>query len=235
MTYGGAPALARTDPSSDGDKADRKRQKRAEKIRRDAERPPGAFERFRILMEAVDEGRKVVEIVDHKARYALVVMGILNAAVFFILSRAHLLEALPATGRLWLVVFLLGYGGLSFLFVLYAVDSLRPRLLRDTGLLQEGAPPAGAGGHGPAGLLYWEAVAGTDLDGYRRAWASTTMEQLNAEVVQVNHHLARLIQAKDQALGRLYLGLTALVVLGLIQLIGYAAMALTRVIRVIGP
>jgi hypothetical protein len=39
------------------------------------------------------------------------------------------------------------------------------------------------------------------------------MEQLNAEVVVIAHHLARLIRAKYVALGRLYYGLAALIAL----------------------
>ena len=39
----------------------------------------GSSERFRILIEMVSEGRQVVDLADHKARYALVMMGVLNA------------------------------------------------------------------------------------------------------------------------------------------------------------
>jgi len=48
------------------------------------------------------------------------------------------------------------------------------------------------------------------------------MEQLNAEVVIIAHHESRLIQAKYVALGRLYWGLAALVVLAGILLAAFA-------------
>jgi hypothetical protein len=44
------------------------------------------------------------------------------------------------------------------------------------------------------------------------------MKQLNAEVVVIAHHLARLIQFKYVALGRLYAGLAALIALAAVLL-----------------
>jgi hypothetical protein len=58
-------------------------------------RPPDSFERFRITAELVAEGRQLVEIADHKARYALIVLGVLNPAVFEVISRPNLLEDHP--------------------------------------------------------------------------------------------------------------------------------------------
>jgi len=121
----------------DHDKHARKRRKREAKQRRDAERPPGSFERFRILSELVDEGRQVIELTDHRARYALVVMSVLNAFVFLVISRSHLLVELPPTSRTWLISFIGVYGGLTFLFVYHAVDCLRPRRLRYTEQLRK--------------------------------------------------------------------------------------------------
>ncbi len=79
LALGGAPLPAARVSADDHDKAARKRRKSEAKLRRDAERPPESFERFRILAELVNEGRRVVELADHKARYALVVIGVLNA------------------------------------------------------------------------------------------------------------------------------------------------------------
>ena len=38
-------------------------------------------EQGRNLWEAVNQARRLIELADHKARYALVVMGVVNAAV----------------------------------------------------------------------------------------------------------------------------------------------------------
>jgi hypothetical protein len=217
--WGGAPAPPPAEEVHDGERAARKRRKLEEKLRHEAERPPKSMERWRILMDIVDEARRVVELADHKARYALVVMGVLNAGAFVILSRAHLLTDLSPTLRPWMIGLLVVYAGLSCLFVFHAIDCLRPRQLRDTGMV------AAPGPHGPLGLLYWELIGTYDLKSYQRAWSSVRLEQLNAELVLISHHLSRLIGRKYRALGRLYWGLAVLVVLAALQLILYAGFA----------
>jgi hypothetical protein len=202
---GGAPL-----PQPIVDEGDKKARKREAKLRRDAERPPDSFERWRILSELVNEGRQVVDLADHKARYALVIIGVLNAGVFFLVSRAHLFGDVPPAIKPWMIGFVIVYAGLTFLFVYHAVDCLRPRQLHYAD------KPRGDGTRpdAPRGLLYWEAIATYDLPSYQRAWSEARMEQLNAEVVVIAHHLARLIGAKYAALGRLYYGLAALIGLG---------------------
>jgi len=208
------------EPLHRADKAARRHQKHMAKLREDAERPPRSLERWRILMDVVDEGRRVVDMADHKARYALVVMGALNAAVFVILSRAHLISGLPTWLKPWLIGGLVVYGGLSCLFVYHAIDCLRPRWLQDSG------PPAPAGSPERGGLLYWESIGKYDLATYRRAWKDARMDQLNGEVVIIAHHLSVLIGRKYRALARLYRGLAVLVVLAALQLLLYAGLAL---------
>jgi len=225
LALGGAPLPAPGASVDDHEKGARKRRKNEAKLRRDAERPPESFERFRILAELVNEGRRVVELADHKARYALVIIGVLNAGVFFLMSRAHLFGGLPQVVKPWLVGSLVAYAALTFLFVSYAVDSLRPRRLRYAGIMS-----ANGGGelsaHSPRGVLFWETIAAYDLDAYRQAWSGIRMEQLNAEVVVIAHQQAGLIRAKYVALGRLYWGLAMLVVLAALLLAVYAGFGL---------
>ena len=128
----------------ENDKQARKAHKREAKLRRELERRPDSFERFRILMEMVSEGRQVVDLADHKARYALVIMGVLNAGIFFVMSRAHLIATLPHFVRPWLIGSLIAYAALSFVFVLHAIDCLRPRQLHYSQLLSRAAGPASA-------------------------------------------------------------------------------------------
>ena len=220
---GGAPLPGTDLAPGDHDKHARKRRKREAKQRRDAERPPGSFERFRILSELVDEGRQVIEMADHRARYALVVMSVLNAFVFLVISRSHLLGELPLTARTWLIGFIGLYGALTFVFVFYAVDCLRPRPLHYAELLGDGRDSRA----GPPGVLYWEAIARYDLDAFRRAWGEVRMEQLNAEIVIIAHRMAGVIRAKYLALGRLYRGLAGLVVLACALLLVLTVLGLT--------
>ena len=198
----------------------RKQRKREAKLRRDATRPPRSLERWRILTDVVDEGRRVVEMADHKARYALVVMGALNAGVFLVLSRAHLLSDLPPVLKPWLIGALVAYAGLSCLFVYHAIDCIRPRWLRDA------VGPGGDGSPKPLGLLYWESIGRYEEKAYRSAWDTVRMDQLTGEAVVISHHLALLIGHKYRALDRLYRGLAVLVILAALQLLVYGALAL---------
>ena len=212
--FGGAPAAEPPRQPGEDEKKARRRRKRDAKIRRDAERPPESYERFRILSELVGQGRQVVEIADHKARYAMVVLTVLNAGVFFLVTRAHLIADVPPAVKPWLLGFLIAYAGLSFLFMMYAVDCLRPRRLHYTERLPhvETAPGAVAA-HLPRGLLFWEAIADYELEDYRRAWSHIHWEQVNGEIVMIAHGMSRLIRAKYVALGRLFAGLALLILL----------------------
>ena len=219
---GGAPLPESVEPGAPDDKEARKRRKSQVKLRRDAERPPRSFERFRILTEVVDQGRRLVELSDQKAHMALVVMGVLNTGFFFLISRAIEPGRLPPAVRPWLFTGLGVYAVLTFLFVLHAIDCLRPRRLHHGTRLHGslgGVDPNGR--HRPLGLLYWETVARHDLETYGRAWSSVRMEQLSAELVMVAHHLSALITKKYDALGRLYWGLAILVGLAALLLAVY--------------
>lgn len=224
-SLGGAPLPEPTPVAGESDKQARKRRKREAKVRRDSERPPDSFERFRILMEMIGEGRQVVDLADHKARYALVVMGVLNTGVFLLISRAHLIADLSHSVKPWLLGFLIVYAALSFVFVLHAIDCLRPRQLHYAQLLSSAAGPAARDAR--RGVMYWEAIAGYELEAYREAWGKVRMEQINCEVVVIAHRLALLIRAKYAALGKLYAGLVVLVVLAAILLAVYTGFALT--------
>jgi hypothetical protein len=206
-----APALERE--NGDSKKARRARKEELKRYR-EAERRPDAWERFRILIEVVSEGRQVVEIADHKARYALVVGGVLNAAVFAILAGGHVVRDLAPAVKPWLAGALALYGMLICWFVLNAIDCLRPRKLNRA--VSDRPPESGwAAEHRPLGLLVWEAIVGHDPADLQAAWDRVRMTQINAEVVAVSRVLAGLIQAKYRALHRLYAGLVVMVVISM--------------------
>lgn len=210
---GGAPLSEPAGPN-EHDKALRKRLKREAKLRRDAARPPDSFERFRMLAELVKEGRQIIDLADHRARYALVVIGVLNAVVFLLMTRGQPLESIELGVRPWLLGGIAAYAVVTFVFLYYVVDCLRPRQMRYSQFMATNEQGAESGlPHGPRGLLYWETIASYDLSAYRRAWSAVRMEQLDAEVVVIAHKQARLIREKYTLLGRLYTGLAVLIVL----------------------
>lgn len=196
----------------------RRLRKRLEKLQQDAVRPPDSFERFRILEALVGEGRQLVELADHKARYALVILGVLNAGVFVVISRGHMIASLPPGLKPWLVGALFVYALLTLLFMLHAIDCLRPRRLGYADLLLD-----------RPSLVFWDAIATTDLETYRQAWAGARMDQINAEVVLIAHRESRILDVKYTALGRLYIGLATLVILASLLVAVYAGFSTAAV------
>lgn len=196
-----------------------KHEKREQKVWQQADRPPGPWERFRILIEAVREGRQIIDLADHRARYALIVLGVLNAAAFAFISRGHLLGSLQSGAKLLAVSLLLIYGLLNLVFILHAIHCLRPRPLRQA-LSPEGPLRQSEGFpvHRPLGLMFWESVTQMDPETYHRAWNHAVMGQINAEAEAVFYAMAGVIQAKYRALSRLYTGLAWLVGLAFLLL-----------------
>ena len=187
-------------PVAGAEAPDRKERKREAKRRRDARRPPDSYERFKILLEVIGEQRHVVDLEDHRARYAMIIMGAINAGVFLVASRAVGNGQLPAPLPHWLVGVVVVYLAATLLFILGAVDCLRPRALQRRG------------------LLHWEGALMHDVAEYQGAWSEVRMDQLNSEAVLVAHMLARMIHEKYRANRRLYGGLAVLIVLGAVLL-----------------
>jgi hypothetical protein len=179
---------------------DRKQRKRQAKLQRDAVRPPESHERLKVLLEVIGEQRRVVDLEDHRARYATVIAGGINGALYLVGSRAVGSGWLPGAASPWAMSIGLAYVAVSALFILGAIDCLRPRILDRKG------------------LLHWEGAMRYNLAEYETAWKEVRMDQLNREAVQIAHLLARMIDEKCRVNRRLYRWLTALTVLGAVVL-----------------
>jgi Family of unknown function (DUF5706) len=210
-TGDGSPVWAPAPTATVAD--DRKERRREAKRQRDRERRPDSWERFRILLEVVDQQRSVVEIADHKARYALIILGVLNAVIFVLLGRGGVFHNMPDALKPWLVAVIALYAGLTFLFVLHAIDCLRPRELVDRGSVHRAGIP---------GLLFWEGIVQHDLTAYRNEWAEARMADLTDEAMVVAHRVSHLVKAKYRALHRLYSGLVVLIAICTLLLVTYA-------------
>jgi uncharacterized protein YjiK len=188
---------------------DVKRNKKEARRLADSIRPLDARERYRALVDSLEEAQDLVELADRKARFALVLMGALNIAFFFLATRAEIVDYLPAWLRPFLVFYLLVYAGVALFFFLEAIESLRPRRFRPH------VPYPGEGGpdHYPEGLRYHEDAVLRDLEAYRRAWREVRFGQLNAEIAVQNHVMARINLDKFRSLRRLYGGLRVLAIL----------------------
>ena len=202
---------------------DPKRRKKEAKLLAEQARSLDPWERYRTLVDALEEAMDLVELADRKARFALVIMGALNISFFFLVTRVELIDVLPPTLRPFLGFYLLIYAGVALFFFLEAIEALKPRRFRPH------LPYPGEAGaeHFPEGLRYYEDVVLRDLEAYRRAWRDVRFGQLNAELAVQNHVMARINSDKFRSLRRLYGGLRVLTVLagGLLAVLALSMLA----------
>jgi hypothetical protein len=198
-------------------KAEKKARKRAEKaheLAEDAHRPLDSWERYRALCDALKEANDLVDLADHKARFALVIMGALNAILFIAATRGQFGGAMPPAVQAWLGPGLVVYALIAAYFFLQAIETLRPRHL-------EPRQPVtgGAGEDTPLGLRFYADVLMRDSAAYTAAWQGVNIGQLNAELARQIHTVARINDAKYAALRRLYSGLKVMTLAGALFLV----------------
>jgi hypothetical protein len=186
----------------DGARLLRKLRKRELKSRADAARPLDSWERYRALNDAMDEVYELIDIQNREARFALILMGGLNAAVMLATTRADLLTSLPASSKAVVASLLCVYGVFAFSLMLKAVDALRPGHFRPR--LEDWSRDSE---DYPKGVRYFEDVIERDASGYWEAWREVRLAQLNAELAVQVHSLCRTTNLKRLALRRLYSGL----------------------------
>jgi hypothetical protein len=201
-------------PPTDGKRADRKGSaklsKKQKRLRKDAHRPLDSWERYRALTDVLDEALDLVDLADHKARFALIIMGAINAVLFIVGTRTDVLWKLPAWARAWLSAAFVIYIVIALYFFFQAIESLRPRKSQPQ---VRYAGESGLEDH-PLGIRFYEDILSRDVEAYRRAWRDVHIGQLNAELAVQAHALAAINQAKFNALRRLYRGLHIMIFMG---------------------
>jgi hypothetical protein len=185
----------------------------------DMSRPLDAWERYRALNDATDEAYEIIDISNREARFALILMGGLNAVVVLAATRADLLASLDARQRAWAAILLAIYGVIAVYFLLQAIEALRPGKFRPClGDWPERDEDF------PKGIRYYEDVIERDVRSHWQAWREVQIGQLNAELAIQLHSMCIKSNIKRIALRRLYAGLRVmtLLVAGLIALFVYA-------------
>jgi uncharacterized protein YjiK len=197
--------------------------KKQKKKRKDATRALDSWERYRALTDAVDEANDLVDLADHKARFALVIMAAINVVLFF---SANALDPLKHRS-LWLQIllgaYLLAYVLTALYFFLQAIESLRPRKSQP----QVEAPVDQSSIEDfPLGIRFYEDILRRNVDAYKKAWQEVRIGQLNAELAVQAHALAAINLIKYAALRRLYMGLKIMLLMavGLVALGGTATL-----------
>ena len=186
----------------DDSKAERRRRKDAERFVET--RPLDPWERYRALSDHVDHLLDVTELADRKTRFALVILGALNAVNVLIAIRAPQLDAVGLS-PVFLQMYVAGYVLISLYFFVYAIVALRPRVGR---MHRPGEARAESG---LPGLRLIDDILTMSIDAYYDLWQKAEVGQLDREMALQAYLLARANQEKFQAVRRVYQGLLILV------------------------
>lgn len=165
----------------------------------DGTRPLGAWELYRALNDALDEGHDQFDLSNRDARLALMLMGGLNAALVILASQAGLGADLSAAERQIEGGVIALYALFAIAFLLQAIDALRPQQFRP----QFDHWPKDRDDF-PRGVRYYEDVVKRDTTTHWNAWREISVQQLNAELAVQLHSLCRKNQARKLALRGLY-------------------------------
>lgn len=202
-------------PLPSSDEGEGKQHKREQRLRRERQRTMTPREQCDNLWETVNQGRRLVELADHKARYAMVVMGVVNAGIFLLITRSsHFVQMVPDRFRGWLSLVVVPFGVATLIFLVDAYNSLRPR---PPSLPSARSLPLGENSR-PVGLVFWGTLLTHSVSDYQRSWETVRRGQFNNELATMAYTLASSIQKKYAALHRLYIELLVIILLAGVML-----------------
>jgi hypothetical protein len=197
-------SLSERDEPGTESKAERRLRKEAERA---AERKPfDSWERYRALNDLVDHMIDVIEMADRRTRFALLLLGTLNAANLLVVASGDVFGVSlvnVTVVRAYIGCYLL----ISLFFLVHAVNALKPRS-RQMGLAADGA--VGADLHG---LRLVDDILKHRPEEYYELWRSASAGAINREMALQVHLLARTTAEKYAALRKVYIGI--MILLGL--------------------
>lgn len=162
-------------------------------------RPLGAWELYRALNDALDEGHDQFDLSNRDARLALILMGGLNAALVILASQSSLGAGLSTVERQIEAGVVALYALFAIGFLLQAIDALRPTHYRP----KFDRWPKDRDDF-PVGVRYYEDIILRDTEAHWQAWRHITLQQLNADLAVQLHSLSLKNQARKLALRGLY-------------------------------
>ena len=174
----------------------------------DAMRPLDAWERYRALNDAMDEAFERIDMNNRETRFALILMGALNAAAALMATRRDMLTALPPERQAVAAIVLGVYAAVAGYFLLQAINGLQPRQFRP----RLARWPTDSEDF-PMGVRYFEDVIQRDVEDYWKAWSDVRTGQINAELAIQVHSLCLKASVKRVGLLRLFKGLRVMAVL----------------------
>jgi hypothetical protein len=197
--------------------------RRAEKLsaRHDAQNGPlEPAQRYRALWATLKSETDLLDLADKKARFALVVMGVLNALVVVLALKGK--DFMPVKGT-WGSIGQVETGIYALCAVYYvwqAIEALRPR--GKAHRPPEAAPPAIVPGASMRVIFHGD-IARRSREEYRQLWRELRLDNLITELADQVHMVSTINVSKYDALGRLYRGLGVMTVLVLGMVLTIAA------------
>jgi hypothetical protein len=189
-----APApLGTGDPSTDAKRL------KWEAKQLDGTRPLGAWELYRALNDALDEGQDQFDLSNRDVRLAMLLMGGLNAALVILASQTSLGANLSPVERQIEAGVMAIYALFAIAFLIQAIDTLKPGHYHPN--FDNWSTDRS---DFPHGVRYFEDVVLRDTEAHWRSWRDITLEQLNAELAVQLHSLCLKNQARKIALRGLF-------------------------------
>ena len=200
---------------------ERKKKSKDHKAAETARKSLDPREQYKALVDALKETQDLVDLADHKTRFALIIMGALNAAIFIVTTRSNAMGELPPGFRPWALLYLAVYIPVAVFFLYQAIETLRPRRILDTA-----AQPATPSDSEVVGLRFFADVLRRPLPQFVKAWNEVRLSQVNNEVAGQLYAVSKINQAKYAAVTRLYQGLKIITMLTvtLVVVAGYYAL-----------
>ncbi|HEY7189248.1 MAG TPA: hypothetical protein VH436_21970 [Vicinamibacterales bacterium] len=186
------------------------------KLLHDSTRPLDGWERYRALVDSLEEAYDLIDIGNREARFALIVMGALNALPLVFLTKTDVISGLSGGERYTMATLLSGYAILLLYFILQAIEALHPGWFKPE--IGEWSPERA---DHPAGVRHFEDIIKRKAAEHWSAWQQVRLSQLNSELAVQIHSLARKNHAKHLAVRRLYIGLRAMALMLAVVLVLY--------------
>ena len=165
----------------------------------DGTRPLGAWELYRALNDALDEGHDQFDLSNRDVRLAMILMGGLNAALVILASQTSVGAGLSTLERQIEGGVMAFYALFAIAFLLQAIDALKPNHFRPR--FDNWSPDRA---DFPRGVRYYEDVVQRDTESHWHTWRNISVQQLNAELAVQLHSLCLKNQARKIALRGLY-------------------------------
>lgn len=198
-----------------------RRGKGEKKHDRDQVRRLDAWEQYRALWDGIDFKRQLVNMGDKKVRFALVIMGALNAVLLIVLTRGPVIRVIPDAVRVWLALLLVVYGVVTFMFMVHAIEALRPapearhQDAREWESREFGSSETRTR---PVGLIIRGPLQSITFEEERHIWSHARLCDVNAELILFNRASSFILGRQHEQLRKVYQGLKVLVLLAAIVL-----------------